>query len=272
MFNFTKKLAIVTSLVTIYSGQFVAFGSSVNNDEVDMRARQVAVADDVTRDVPALPRDVIKLILEEASKITNPHPFPLVNRGFNAIMIEKDRKEVSFMKKCVGTYHLFRGELDYTDPMTPGGITKFPLSDLANPSKGKMDIDYYGMIRRVGFTTDVKTFFAIDKPKDSRVMVLICSYQLAEKAAASPEHPLASVMKDWNITVAPVGVFFRLSSVTDLSIFDSMIKNGLDTLCSYNLQNLWSLSLLKNTISDTMALSDRMSFFQLRFNLPKQRV
>lgn len=265
MFNFTKKLAIVTSLVTIYSGQFVAFGSNTDDDEVDMRARQVAVADDVTRDVPALPRDVIKLILEEASKITNPIPFAGVNREWRAIMLEESAG-VSFMKKCAG-YRFFHGKLIYQGPTD--GFT-MPLSDLANPLK--MDIDYYGMIRRVGFTADVKTFFAIDKLKDSRVMVLICPYQLAAKAAASPEHPLASVMKDWNVTVAPVGVFFRLSSVTDLSIFDSMTSNGLGILCSYNLENLWSLSLLKNTISDTMALSDRMSFFHLSFNLPKQRV
>lgn len=93
MFKFTKKLAIVASLALLSAGQFSAFGSS-NNDNLDEVGKGLVVAtpvakrqlgDEVTGPVDSrfltdLPRNVMKLIFLEASKVgADPRKLMAVN-------------------------------------------------------------------------------------------------------------------------------------------------------------------------------------------------
>jgi len=95
MTNFTKKLAIVASLVALSSGQFVAFGSNSYNDDLETTGKQLVVAnpvvkrqlgDDVTgpgdsRFLNELPVGVMKRIFLEASKVgADPRKLRLVGR------------------------------------------------------------------------------------------------------------------------------------------------------------------------------------------------
>ncbi len=99
MIKFTKKLAIVASLVTLYSVQFACYGSNNNNlhlDQTDHNARGLISMSTVTQEprfglsanMGGAPKPVVQIIIEYASEESFPLDLMLVCKSWRNAMLE----------------------------------------------------------------------------------------------------------------------------------------------------------------------------------------
>ncbi len=247
MLNITKKIAIVASFVSLFLGQFEAFGSGSSSMEEGTEGMHASASPQPGSTV-YIRYEVLKLILETASQQTHPANFRLACKDWKTIIDEsKDEKKEtafdqqgSFMQKCMNIWwgDLKNGILRYTDPETKQ-YTDLPFFDILSnftTSKGTFDLSAKSKYRNIRdcirITLSVKEFLKVEEDNKSKVVTLLATRVMIE-SYINGENPFAEVLKNWPPTI-PVGLFWRYSSEAQL-VFDYLTTSSLSALSSMNL-------------------------------------
>jgi hypothetical protein len=132
------------------------------------------------------------------------------------------------------------GKLTYTDPKT-NEVTQ----ELKIPFKGTFDLSQCGDIANyITITTDPSVFFAIDKA-NPRLNILIAPHFLI-KALSEDEvfQPFVQgILGQWDNRVAPIGIFWRMSTKENLPYYDYLITATVHEITSRNLYENWLRSI-----------------------------
>lgn len=250
MMKFTKKLSVVASLVTLCAGHSHASGNIYDNKDDSHNNKQVVVAANAaTQEKPSpignpivkkivgafraivptnakrgdpakvLYKDIMRLILIEASKHTDPVHLASVNKAWREIM-QKSKPftalnlstNTPFMKDCMDLHWNTRfsnGTLGFT-PDDGGAVIDLKFSDLADPLNGSCDLSGSNLEQDYRITTSVEEFFEDGGQNANKLVVLVCPYSTVEKAVKSTKsHPFAEILKGWDKSNQPFSFFCR---------------------------------------------------------------
>ena len=88
-------------------------------------------------------------------------------------------------------------------------------------------------------TTDVERFFKVREENEDKVVILIALRQLVEQKINFSAEPFEPIMEEWDVSKAPVGIFWRWGNQSDSSFFDYLTAPSLFVLSSKDLYENW---------------------------------
>ena len=264
MFRITKKIAIVTSLMAFCSGYFDAYGSSSNEELEVFSNRQIVVVsnekvrqlgDEVTgpadeRFQAGIPADVMRLIFKKASMNTVPTDLQLVCRHWRDSMRKKEKATPgikfsalnAFMQECMYIYWKERFRNGFLSCKSAAGEEiRLKVSDPEVVVNGTFDLATCGnAVNYLVITTDVEQFFKVREGNEDKVVILIALRQLVEQEIESSAKSFQDIMDGWDVSKAPVGIFWRWGNDVDSGLFDYLIVSSLSVLSAKSLFENWS--------------------------------
>lgn len=262
MFRITKKIAIAASIVAFCSGQsnVIGFASDVAELKPGRQVASTKIGTPDPRFEKELPTELMHIILAEASKDTKPVYLASVCKSWHCLMREKKgtlmyQDDLTFaalnplMKECMNIWWTERfknGILRYTPP--GGKELSLRFSDLENVCKGTFDLANCGnTANNLVITTDVERFFKIGEENLNKAVILIALRQLVEQEINSSAKHFKPLMDSWDVSKAPVGIFWRWGGEHSLSFFDYITASSLSVLSSKNLFENWSADAQNDT-------------------------
>jgi hypothetical protein len=145
------------------------------------------------------------------------------------------------------------GKLVYRpNPNSDEEMIELPISDFQNIFEGKFDLSECGTAGTFfTITTDPGVFFKV-AVKQTTVNILIALYPFIQKHLTNMTEPFGKIMQDWDNGIAPVGIFWRWGSESDLSRYDYLISSSLEEISCNNLYENWGSDKTSHQIQNVM--------------------
>jgi len=151
--------------------------------------------------------------------------------------------EVMIPETAKGYEEIYRrfvmGKLLYKpDPNSDNGVIELYFKDLDNPLEGTFDLAGCGDSNKY---ISISTGYRKGKRAENtdKVEIWITPRFLVEKEIGSTASHLQPIMSEWDVTAAPVGLFWTWGDWNDLSLFDYLITNSYEQLADNNLYRKW---------------------------------
>lgn len=198
-----------------------------------------------------MPADIMKDIVTEATKDTNPRHLASVCKHWYSVMREDNIPQMSelhystmnpFMQEYMRTYWenlYYNGTLRYT-PTDGSAAVTLKFSDFKD---GTFDLSACGYTGKyLVITTSMDHFFKVGKEnEDKTVVAIMLRHRIQQEIKDSPEHPFSLLMAGWDPDKAPVGMFWRWINNTVLSCYDPLTTAGVSKISSRNLCENWKV-------------------------------
>lgn len=118
-----------------------------------------------------------------------------------------------------------------------------PFSGLKNPFCGTFNLAELGdSAQDIRFTTSLKDFFEIGGSKGHVLFATKAMFAQTMKTMKMPDDlkaKLNEIMNKWDNSLAPVGIFWRLSDDNNLTLFDYLVTQDLPSISAHNLFGNW---------------------------------
>ncbi|MBA3813807.1 MAG: hypothetical protein H0X26_04865 [Alphaproteobacteria bacterium] len=268
MFKFT--LTIATSVFLLMSGAADLFAMDLDETE----------ALGITHYVP---QDVMGAILQEASKDNNPRHLTSICKSWYHVMRENQGPHGAelhystinplhltmnpFMKQCMNTYwenQFYNGILRYM-PTDGGDPVTLKFSDLIKNEA--FDLSACGDNgKHLVITRSMDRFFKIEEGYIAKTVILITPRYFVEQGIPdSTPQSFTALVAAWDPDVAPVGMLWRLDTVSDLSHVNSLTTVGIGGISSCNLFENWQQSAGSRMVAEGWGRAGRGKRFHVNF-------
>jgi hypothetical protein len=270
MFSITKKIALAASLLALYPGQFVAFGSNNNNDVdgAESALKRLAIAQ--PKQVAVAGNLVPTSNVYQEARLVKPVIHMIAERAAYQFLLENDNKSLSalarvckdlrmHLKTQIGTidtrcWKAFNGMkpqdealletfrnmtlLYRPDPASDEGMIPLSIPKACNPFEYTFDLSTCGdRAQYVRITTSVEEFFKVGGPNKDRVVILIHPFGSIKKRHADKFKDV----KEWS-PEAPVDIFWRWGNDANLTRHDYLTTCSLEVISAENLYENWKKS------------------------------
>lgn len=200
---------------------------------------------------------ILTRIILFTSKLTNPTKFRLLSKQWKSFLdgLEKPQllinlDKISLAQQCMTAWlsndgrntilgRFFNGRLVYKKG-APEELV-LPFSVLGNPFKGTFDSSVWGNIADDVVITinDFDRFSEVKGKNENKLVIGLFLRQMAEQEIGSSAKPLAALMNSWKVSVA---ILWRYGNWVDMTWFDYLTNESLDSVSSYNVFEHWKKS------------------------------
>lgn len=137
-------------------------------------------------------------------------------------------------------HQVLGGQLEYKQ--SDGQSLRFIMKDIFKASVAFLNVKIFGdKANDLIITDDPEQFFHIDI-NSSKLVMLNSTRVLIEEKDKYGLKPLGRIMNEWNEDIAPIGMFWRCESWTDLHEYFYLTNKDINYLSQHNLYELWKCS------------------------------
>lgn len=293
MFKFTLTIATSVFFLTSSAADLFAMETMDNPDGKPGKQLVIAMTEDAEPGpIHHLPKDLMEVIFIETSKDTNPknrNPRRLAyvckswfncmrENSFDTLLGTKNKQYVEklgylamnpFMQTCMDI-HLdnlhYKGILQFTPTDGSAAVTnKFSGLKNTNGTFNLSECEYTDQYLVI--TESMNQFFKVgEENKYKTVIGIMPCHRILQEIKNSPEHPFYPLLANLDPDKAPVLLFWRWGSDTNLTCFDYLTTASVCEVSSRNLYENWPRARPNGprfeTVPGLRMMRDFMSIFE----------